>query len=390
MPGSMRQRGSESWQLRVHAGRDPRTGRKRYVERTFRGGKRQAARALADLSREVELLSPRSAAEGTMEALCNEWLAHVGPGFSPRTVSVTKGYLNQPILPALGTLQVARVTAADLDRFYRHLLEVGGPKGPYAPATIRRIHGIIRGALTQGVRWGWLSRNPALDASPPRVPHYPIVPPTPDDIARLYIAALASDTALATFVVLAASTGARRGELNALRRTDLDLDHSCVIIERGIVLADGELVEQGTKTHQVRRVSLDAGMAQLLREYLQRQDARAEAIGRSVRRDAFVFSDAPDGSVPWRPDSTSRAFRKLCARAGVAGIRLHDLRHYVATRLLASGIDVRTVAGRLGHRNASTTLNVYSHFVPESDRHAAATLGSLLDEAMEAHREQPD
>ena len=129
MPGSMRQRGSESWQLRVHAGRDPRTGRKRYVERTFRGGKRQAARALADLSREVELLSPRSAAEGTMEALCNEWLAHVGPGFSPRTVSVTKGYLNQPILPALGTLQVARVTAADLDRFYRHLLEVGGPQG---------------------------------------------------------------------------------------------------------------------------------------------------------------------------------------------------------------------------------------------------------------------
>ena len=64
-----------------------------------------------------------------------------------------------------------------------------------------------------------------------------------------------------------------------------------------------------------------------------------------------MFSQAVDGSVPWRPDSTTRAFRVLCKKAGVTGVRLHDLRHYVATRLLASGIDVRTVAGRLGHRN---------------------------------------
>jgi integrase len=96
--------------------------------------------------------------------------------------------------------------------------------------------------------------------------------------------------------------------------------------------------------------------------------------------DAFVFSHEADSSETWRPDSTSRAFRLLVARAGAPGVRLHDLRHYVATRLLAAGVDVRTVAGRLGHRNASTTLNVYAHFVHDADEEAAAVLARLLDD----------
>jgi len=99
---------------------------------------------------------------------------------------------------------------------------------------------------------------------------------------------------------------------------------------------------------------------------------------------AFGFSQEIDGSTPWRPDSTTRAFARLCRRAGLEGVRLHDLRHYVATRLLASGVDVRTVAGRLGHRDAATTLNVYSHFLAEADRDAANVLGRLFDEAVDA------
>ena len=75
----------------------------------------------------------------------------------------------------------------------------------------------------------------------------------------------------------------------------------------------------------------------------------------------------------------SRRFRRVADAAGLPNVRLHDLRHYVATRLLAAGVDFRTVAGRLGHRNAATTLNVYSHFVPEADRAAADVLAGLLD-----------
>jgi integrase len=108
---------------------------------------------------------------------------------------------------------------------------------------------------------------------------------------------------------------------------------------------------------------------------------RADAASVVITPERFVFSHAVDGSSPWHPDSTSRAFRRICQQAGVTGVRLHDLRHYVATRLLTAGVDVRTVAGRLGHRNPSTTLNVYSHFVPGTDQEAAETLGRIFEDA---------
>jgi len=93
-----------------------------------------------------------------------------------------------------------------------------------------------------------------------------------------------------------------------------------------------------------------------------------------------VFSHRADGTEPWFPDSVSRAFRRLCQREGLREARLHDLRHFVASQLLAAGIDARTVAGRLGHRNAATTLNVYAHVLEHADRHAADVIGAILPE----------
>jgi hypothetical protein len=98
---------------------------------------------------------------------------------------------------------------------------------------------------------------------------------------------------------------------------------------------------------------------------------RAQRCGTALDVGSFVFSNAADGSEPWYPDSMSRSFERLCAAEGLTGVRLHDLRHFVATQLLNAGVDVRTVAGRLGHRNAATTLNVYAHFLEDSDRAAA-------------------
>jgi integrase len=384
MAGSMRQRGTDSWQLRVHAGRDPLNGRKRYLERTFRGTKRDASKALAALIVEAERLTPQAAKKGTVEDLLREWLEHASSSFSPRTVSTTRQYMETAIIPGIGAIPAAKLTPAELDRFYRQLLKHGAGHGPYAPATIRRVHGIVRRALTQGVRWGWISHNPAIDASPPRVPVKELSPPTPEQLVRLFRLAEETDPALAAFILLAASSGARRGELIALRWSDVDLDRAVLRIERGIVLADGDLIEQGTKTHQSRRVTLDADTVATLEDHRERAEEVAHCAGTAITEKSFVFSHEVDGSAPWRPDSTSRAFRMLCEQGGISGVRLHDLRHYVATRLLASGIDVRTVAGRLGHRNPATTLNVYAHFVPEADEEAASALAGVFRKARDA------
>jgi integrase len=144
------------------------------------------------------------------------------------------------------------------------------------------------------------------------------------------------------------------------------------------------IVEKDTKTHAVRRVSLDPAAVQNLVAHRARSQDAARVCGIALTSSAYVFSHEPDGSRPWRPDVVTHAFVRLRDRAGLPGVRLHDLRHFVATRLLASGVDVRTVAGRLGHRNAATTLNVYSHFLTEPDREAAYLMGRLVRAEIDA------
>ena len=374
----MRQRGS-SWQLIVHAGRDPVTGKKRYVSRTVKGTKREAQRALAALVTQIGHGVPADTAT-TVSQLLDAWFAQARTDFSPSTVRESNGIIERYLKPGLGEARLDRLRVPQIDTYYRRLLDGSANHGrPLGPATIRRLHGILRRALGQAVRWGWIAHNYAADASPPRIHAPEVRPPTPAEVARLFRLASGDDPTLATFVILAAATGARRSELVALRWSDIDIGRASMTIRHGIVLGPDGLVEKGTKTHAIRNVSLDPTTLAALLAHQARADELALAFGTTRSPGSFVFSIEPDGSTTVRPDSMSRAFRQLCAKAGVPGVRLHDLRHYVATQLLAGGVDVRTVAGRLGHRNPSTTLNVYSHFLPEADRSAATFLGHLFD-----------
>lgn len=377
MKGSMRQRGS-AWELRVYLGADPVSGKPRYVTKTVQGGKREAQKVLNELVVAAER-GTIAKTRTTVGELLDAWLELSSADFSPKTVRETSGMIERYLRPALGDVPVNKLTAATLDRFYRSMLDGGGHDGrPLSPGTIRRVHGILRRALTQGVRWGWLGVNPATSASPPRVPAPSINPPTPTELARLQASIEDDDPEFATFVRLSAITGARRSEMLGLRWTDVDLERSVLTISRGLVMGPDGLVEKDTKTHQVRRVALDAATVESLRAHRKVVEQRAARFAGHVDADAFVFASDVCGRIPWFPDSASRRFRQACQRIDLHGVRLHDLRHYVATRLLAAGVDVRTVSGRLGHRNAATTLNVYAHFVPETDQEAAEVLARLI------------
>lgn len=377
MKGYMRQRG-QSWELRVFLGNDPVTGKQRYATKSVRGGKREAQRVLAEMVTEAErgLLVRTNA---TVGELLEAWFDLASRDFSPKTVKETRGIIDRYLTPAVGTVPLSKLRSSDLDRFYRRLQAGGGAGGrPLAAATVRRIHGVLRRALGQGVRWGWLGVNPASATTPPRVPVSDIQPPGRAELARVLRRAADESPELACYLVVAAATGARRSELVALRWSDVDVEAGTVAIARGVVSGPDGLVEKDTKTHASRRVSLDAGTVGALADHREQMRVRAQAFRVELADDAFVFSNAVDCTEPWFPDSVSRAFKRLCDREGLTGVRLHDLRHFVATQLLSAGVDVRTVAGRLGHRNAATTLNVYAHFLQQADRDAADIIGNVI------------
>jgi integrase len=375
MRGSLREKQPGRWELRVPLAPDPVSGDRRQRSVSYRGTKRQAERELVRLIAEADT-GRDAGTRATLNVLLEQWWEHKVGRLSPTTAREYKRLLDKRIRLDLGKRRIDSLTAADLDGYYLRLQQ----QGRLSPSSVRQVHAVLSGALGQAVKWRWLSANPARDATLPAARKAEIDPPSPAKVRVLLRLAEEHSMEFGMLLRLSALLGTRRGELCGLRWTDINLDTRTIVVRTGIVDVAGHIIEKDTKTHSIRPISIDAGTANLLIAYRKRVDDRATLCGVEVDHQAFVLSEWPDGTKPYRPDKATATFRALRAQAGLETARLHDLRHFVATQMIGAGHDIRTVAGRLGHANPSTTLNVYSAFLKEKDRAAADDLGRLLDD----------
>jgi integrase len=362
------------WRLRVFIGNDPVTGNPRQLSRSFKGTRRQADTALANFVSEVARGSAPLAGSTTVGEYLVTWLDHITPTRSPTTVRGYRFKIKR-ITAKLGNIRLDKLTAQQVDRTYREWLDEG-----LDASSVHHLHRVLSAALRQAVKWGLVASAATVRASPPprRSPPHQI--PTPQVIQQLISAAEhRRQPVLAAAIALAATTGLRRGELAGLRWDDVDLEGGRLHVRRTIKNdLDGGWMAGPTKTHQARAVALDTFTLAVLREHRARSDAWARDAGVTIAPNAYVLTFDPSGCLPMKPDSLGQAFGRLCRRERIEDLNLHSLRHFSASMLIASGRDVRTVAGRLGHSDATTTLRVYAHMVEGRDQDAADFLGGLM------------
>lgn len=364
------------WRLRYMTTKD---GKRRQAEKTFRGTEAAAQRTLNALLTAEATNTPDGR---TLGQLLDEWLTFKeSNGAAAKTIAENRRKIDQDIRKRLGSIVLVDLTAKHLDDAYSQWLKGTDDRKALSKTTVHHFHAIISAALGQAVKWSYIDSNPAAKASPPPIALQSTEVPTPEVVGSLITKAEAcNDRVMAAAISLAFVTGARRGEMCALRWSDVVLgeDVGAIRIERSISEVGKVITVKGTKSGKGRTVPIDARSVAILQKIKDEQESFAEAAGASLCPDPYVMSQSSDGSTPFEPDRLTDRFRLICQRSKVEGVRFHDLRHAHITYLIAAGVDVVAVASRVGHEQPTMTLNRYGHALPRAGDAAAAVIGGLI------------
>jgi integrase len=373
--GYIRKRSNGSYRLEVGGilRADGSVGR---VYRTLHGTKTDAERELTKLLRDLDT-GQLSTDNATLRQFVEErWLPHIRTRVRARTAERYEQLLRIHVLPKLGCMPVGKVRSVHIQTMVDAVTTRGR-----APRTALHVYRVLHAVFRQAVKWGVVAVNPTEGAEPPRAELPRLTVPTPPQLARLI--EVATGTVWEVPVLLAATLGTRRSETLGVRWADVDLSRGTIGIRQGLQWQpDGKggkrLAFLDVKTQRSRReVALAPFVIERLRHHKQQQTARRLLCG-PAWQDHDLVSDRGDGG-PTNPDAFGRAFKRLAKAAGLPPtVRLHDLRHAVATALLAGGVHPAVTSAVLGHTSPAFTMKTYQHVVDGMTERAAQVMEQVI------------
>lgn len=309
--------------------------------------------------------------EQTLAEYLKTWLENYAkPNVGSKTYETYRRIVDLNIEPHIGDVKLGDLRPLQIQSFYSMLLREGKQNGSgLSPLSVQHVHRMLRKALHQAVRWEIIDRNPADGADSPRVPRNEMNALDRDGLSRLLMALKGNKLYLP--VLIAATTGMRRGEILALRWCDVDLDAGVLRVARSLQQISTGLEFKEPKSARGRR---NIALARATVDALRARKAELD-----TGPDGLIVC-RPDGT-PWPPDQLSVEFHVFVKRAGFI-IRFHDLRHTHASNLLRDGVPVNVVSQRLGHAEPAITLNVYSHVLPGMQEEAALRVDEMMDEVL--------
>jgi len=302
------------------------------------------------------------------------WLDHAHTRVRAKTHQGYESLIRCYALPRIGEVPLSKLTALGLQRLYGDLQREGRLSG----GTVLNLHLVLTQALSQAVRWGLIASNPAGGVQPPRPRRAELT--VVDEVIAERLLEVSRGTRFELAVAVAIATGMRRGEILALRWSDISPDLCLAAVTRSLQPTTAGLVFERPKTKRSRRsVVLPAFLAPYLVHQRELQAARRTACGDTWKEHGLVI-DRGDGR-PMNPDTLSSGWRTFVRKNALPPVRFHDLRHAHATLMLAKGVHPKIVSERLGHASVGITLDTYSHVLPAMQHEAAQAFDELFPAA---------
>lgn len=366
MRGHIRKRAKDSWSVVVYLGRDPETGKRRYLWRSIKGTKRDAeallTRLLAQLDTGTDLLPSKL----TIEQFSREWLKAVKNRVKPRTHARYAELLRLHVLPYVGSLELKKLKPLHLER----LLTKGREKG-LSERTLLHVFRVVHTALGQAVKWQLVDRNIAQAVQPPKPEKNEMDAVSPEEVARILEAARGSELEIP--VAIALGTGMRLGEILGLRWGDIDFEDESLSVRQALQV---DRTFGTPKSYRSRRIiPLPKFLVKTLKAHRKLQ-SELRLVAGSAWQDLDLVSTRSDGS-PMDPRRVSRLFTRLAKENGF-DFTFHGLRHAYASLMLASGVDLKVTSDLLGHSTIGITADLYTHVTERLHRDAARKLDRLL------------
>ncbi len=341
--------------------------RKRVKSKTRKAASAALRRLQADAARGLAVVNDRR----SVEEFLQQWLAEVvAPTTRPRTIGTYRSIVEQHLVPALGHIPLNRLRPAHVQRLVAAVVAAGK-----SPRTCEIIWSTLRRALKIAVRWGLVAVNPCDGVTPPRPRQREVTVLSVEEIQRLL--ALATHAHHGVAFVLALTTGMRRGEIAALKWSDIDLEAATLRVRANLQRIGGSLVEGEPKSERSRRtIRLSQVTFKALQAHRVRQAEARLRAGERWQDVGYVVSTDLGGPVD--PRNLLRDWYALLDAAGIERRPLHVARHSAASLMLSRGVPLKTVQETLGHSTARLTIDLYGHLMPGDDHRAAEAMDAAL------------
>ena len=324
--------------------------------------------------------------QGTVGDFLIEWLdTYTRSGAVKQSTSTAcADHVHKHLLPRIGHIQLSKLTPSHVARLYADLLSSGEVRHKsgrgLSPKTVRNIAQTLKKALTDGVKFGRVTRNVAESVDLPRYEKPDLQAWTNDELQQFLRHSAQSGDYLLPIWYLLGTAPLRRGEVCGLQWSDIDLVEGVLTVRRTRLEVQGQIFDDTPKSKTSRRaVAIDSQAVIGLARLRNAQEEAARVLG--GKPSEHVLTDLDGQRID--PESLTRRFYAASKRAGVPQIRLHSLRHTWAAWALQEGVSVHVVAGRLGHSDAGFTLRTYAPFMPHQDRETADRLGGKLSQLLE-------